>query len=750
MIMKGILIMNKQVCMLLFFVLILFSGYVCSQNMIVNGDFSNGLDSWTAYRANPAEPGATPAVWISPTTEHMIIRAAYDADGSGAEQIFDIGQADDFVLKFKYGYGNIGSYSSVTINWHDASGNPLTGVSYFQWTFDWRTEPDPNPNDVVYNNGSWSDGHNLIGRVVHFTRGNTTGNSNLVPENAAKARIRLRQHYQGYQTYFDDIQWYPIEQVPAEIDFSNGSPFNQEVRGQNVKTTGTADVEQWYNGRVLDVSRGSSIRGVAGGLEADTYNWKDRTGRDVGSSSGKKGRPTLEFLRESRDYDCELIVTANVRGVGQGVNVNWQQTDTSPSTLAALAADWVYYTNYIVQNYRQGDTLDSRSANIINSLQWYESQPDPNDVNYDTLLSQEEPAVPKVVYWEIGNEPKAPMTGYVDPISITDYVNNYKAITTAMLAEDPTIKVGPCFTNPVYEEEYYDALLSDPDAIVDFISYHPYNTIDYYNSDMSWLEERLNTKLKDGVFYNVGLNKGKLTQHGRDAEAVELIASEWNPGAVSITLGGANSSYMIHALACAELVFSFGLTGEITAANYWIWPINWQDDNPNVKLPVTKTFDMMQYYMGNTIIDSYSEGSVNIYPMKNVDDLGVAAAIWGINASNTNDAEIVLDLVNLETPMPIGSIKQYTLSQKFGTDYFSTSENDIGWFVTEYTGADISNLHLTMEKSTLSVLVLEIGYPTGCNEQIKVPQDINQDCRVDLLDLKELAAYWLVSTDPAL
>ena len=80
---------------------------------------------------------------------------------------------------------------------------------------------------------------------------------------------------------------------------------------------------------------------------------------------------TLEFLRQARDQNAQVVLTANVRGIGTSRmgDGDFQYTDNSVGTLASLAADWVRYTNYIVQNYRQGDTISvPGDAAILNAL----------------------------------------------------------------------------------------------------------------------------------------------------------------------------------------------------------------------------------------------------------------------------------------------------------------------------------------------------------------------------------------------
>ena len=56
------------------------------------------------------------------------------------------------------------------------------------------------------------------------------------------------------------------------IDASGGTSFNPNILGQ-CPTTGCGDDAAW----ALNVSYNSSVRGVAGGLDADTYNWQDLT-----------------------------------------------------------------------------------------------------------------------------------------------------------------------------------------------------------------------------------------------------------------------------------------------------------------------------------------------------------------------------------------------------------------------------------------------------------------------------------------
>src|SRR5690606_7740410 len=147
----------------------------------------------------------------------------------------------------------------------------------------------------------------------------------------------------------------------------------------------------------------------------------------------------------------------------------------------------------IVQNYRQGDTIsDTRAADILNSLTWSSAYVNGFGTadNFTKLLAPDEAAVPPVIYWEIGNEPTISLNnaysvsnGFTFTANPGEYRDRYIAITTAMLEEDPNIKVGPCLVNARSANNalMLNTLLDSP-AQIDFISYHPYGSMgDYPN-----------------------------------------------------------------------------------------------------------------------------------------------------------------------------------------------------------------------------------------------------------------------------
>lgn len=277
------------------------------------------------------------------------------------------------------------------------------------------------------------------------------------------------------------------QQINVNVQASQ-QPFNRGVFGLN------ADASPYYSegyGAAYDASlsllNGTSYRGEAGGFWAESYDWRirEKVSGPLPLPGGgmARGQSTLELLRNSRDSGgTNLILTVNEHGLGHFDNGNVVYDDTSLNTLTTMAADWVFYTNYIVQNYRQGDdwSQDPKAADItrvLNSLNW--TGP---DFRSDLLLAPGEAAVPKATYWEIGNEVNL-RAGDSPADTGAAYRSRYNAITTAMTAIDNTIKVGPSVTG-MYQngqneaKDYLKELLKPVNNTwerVDFVSYHPYD-----------------------------------------------------------------------------------------------------------------------------------------------------------------------------------------------------------------------------------------------------------------------------------
>jgi len=256
------------------------------------------------------------------------------------------------------------------------------------------------------------------------------------------------------------------------IDFRQGTAFSPWVRGQcPYRSVGEGAWEPLW-----DLTIGSMGRGLAGGLDADTYDWRDiDSGSGWGTPAWSGRFTTLKFLQYARDHQAVGLITANAFGGGYR---DWDDLN-NPGVFVCqnvnpdgLAADWVRYINFIVQNYRQGDegSLSGEDLRVYNSIVNWDGRP--------KLLAPGEGSVPAVQYWEIGNEPE--LGGYGDfltnhYLSPTDYRDRYKLISAAMLAVDPTLKFGPCLINPSDPaQQWLPLLAADTAAPVDFVGYHPY------------------------------------------------------------------------------------------------------------------------------------------------------------------------------------------------------------------------------------------------------------------------------------
>jgi hypothetical protein len=481
------------------------------------------------------------------------------------------------------------------------------------------------------------------------------------------------------------------------VNMTGGSSFSRGILGQ-------CPIPGYRDDMVVDsleLAKNASVRGVAGGLDADTYNWKDLTD-GFGSERDNPPITTLKFLRRARDYNTQVVLTANARGIGSGGDIDaFQYTDKSVGSLAGLAADWVRYTNYIVQNYRQGDTItvpgDAAILNALPSGRWSSGK----------LPLPGEPLPPKVAYWEIGNEP-ATNTGIYYYLSPEDYTARYKTITSAMLAQDPTIKVGlGCSLAP----------LSDSSARVDFIGWHPYGSVGDSNGSSASAVAR---DLRGVKMFQINTHQtlvSALQSNGRPANT-PLVYTEWNPSSMQLA-GYASNNSMMCALGIAETVFSYAELG-ISSAMYWIYP---SSTNPsfglrNNDLPACKTFAALRDHMGDTLVSSWygngidaahaSNSSVRLYVTK--DSLTGEVALWGLNFSDSSDATVTVDLNDLGFTTTTGTLMQLKVDPSYAQQLLnptgSASEVYIDWQSTPLTSLNTDNLTLTLGHAGITLLVL--------------------------------------------
>ena len=161
-------------------------------------------------------------------------------------------------------------------------------------------------------------------------------------------------------------------------------------------------------------------------------------------------------------------------------------TNAVTGTAAQLAADWVRYCNILVQTYRQGQEgligsdPNFNAADNAENLRVYNSVKLGGDWGgRDVLLTNGEAAVPKVIWWEVGNEPEVDLGA--DSTLVTQHViadkivyrDRYRTIANAMKAVDGSIQTGPCITAG-NNNEWLGRVAEDTNAPLDFVGMHPY------------------------------------------------------------------------------------------------------------------------------------------------------------------------------------------------------------------------------------------------------------------------------------
>ena len=480
----------------------------------------------------------------------------------------------------------------------------------------------------------------------------------------------------------------------------------------------------------LERVTGSSLRGVSGGLNADIYDWRTRNGNP---------RPTtLEFMRHARDTSSTLFITANIRGLTipdvTSPTTHRMYYTTNTAVLAGVAADWVRYTNRIAQIYHQGDTIsDPRDVGILNSLTWktgYVNEFGTAD-NFTTLTAVGEPPVPPVKYWEIGNEPNVSLanaysttnaytfTGTAGNSTPADYANRYMALTNAMLAEDPTIKVGPCITNArAGNAAIILTALLQTTATIHFISYHPYGSMgDTSNAIVQ--QDYLGGVYTEQKNFQKDIKDLVALYRPAQVNTMEYSASETNVSDFP-TNNQFQESTMSHALGSVESVMSWGRLG-LTAAHYWIW-ITFVSPNFDAfhrdydRFPVSMAFEKMRDKLGDKLIGSFdANDKVHIHVVGSYTTSTVH--VWAMNFANSQDIPFQLSLIN--GPGAAGSrvTKEVLQATSGPTNLFSANlapdqaggpVRQVDWTAPiVMPGADPTNLNLTLPAATLTLLTIE-------------------------------------------
>lgn len=544
-----------------------------------------------------------------------------------------------------------------------------------------------------------SGGRSLYAGSVGIATANASGEVKVYIHDFPASNAASRTWYQGVA----------VSKVTASaehtVDFAwDGIAFSRGVRGLALADV-SIDRGEYHVGipRSLEVARGSAIRGVATGLAADLYDWRTRNGN-------QPRPPTLQFLRYSRDFQAELWLGANIRGIVEpDPNGGFRYFDTNTTTLAAMAAEWVRYVNHIVPTYRQGDTIsDSSDAAILNSLTW--SSDFPGDA-FDTLLAPGEAEVPLVQYWEIGNEPTIGVGSFSVNNSYTlnpaEYHTRYAAVANAIKTENPLVKVGPTLVHAGREDEHLRILLNDNSLPVDFITYHPYEK-------MGLLDDPAEITLHLGSIHSHQMQflneiKQIVAESGRDTNAMEYAATEVNVSNWD-TNDSDREARMAHALGTVETIFSHARLG-LVASHYWIWPTHRWD---GTEYPVFKAYQKLRDHLGDTLLSVYAFRDVRVYVTR--DSRTGEIAVWGLNFSEQDSTTVQLNLADLPPAQraTLHRLEHYSgttslLSLNASSEMPGGQVISVDWNSSEVELAGLDNFEFQLPAATLSLLVIEPG-----------------------------------------
>jgi|GEM_PF-6058175 len=405
-----------------------------------------------------------------------------------------------------------------------------------------------------------------------------------------------------------------------EVDVAQGRPLHREILGQT-----------WpFYQKAPAPGSAVSMRGVAGGLGADTYDWRTAIG---GGDSPAEGT-TLDYLRACRDHNWVPLITANLRGIPKAGSPNYASMDARE--LAVLAADWVVYCNVILPKYREGDTVtDPEAQRILKSITWSPK-----------LLSRSEAPVPKVAYWELGNEPAvgAGRTPEGAHFSFQDhpeqFAGNYAVLAEAMLKADPSIKLGPCFAGGEMLESlavrpHVKALFSSK-APMHFVSYHGYSYIHQLWPDGA----KMSGVLRGDAWKTFAETKhrrvlDKLRECGRDVSEIEFMVSEYNPA----SWGDNNAqASMGRALGTAANLMAFMEHSYVMAHTWDVVTYT------GVKWPVLLVFEKFFEELGDVFLGSYVRDGVVACATRSKDKPGLM--VWGLNFDDNTPRKLEVRFPN--------------------------------------------------------------------------------------------------------
>ncbi|MGH1541620.1 MAG: alpha-L-arabinofuranosidase C-terminal domain-containing protein [Arenicella sp.] len=336
-------------------------------------------------------------------------------------------------------------------------------------------------------------------------------------------------------------------EISLQIDLEKSRPVNRNLLGNNVQWVDNGDelidqktLEFKYDKVAKARKLGISVLRYPGGSLADLYHWQDGLGsldqRKNNSRFHGKGQDsirfgTTEFLTLTRTLNAEPMITVNVI-----------------TGSAEEAADWVKQTNITRLRDAEGELL------------------------------------PKVKYWEIGNEPYL-----IDDnqkhlaIMPEDFANKANEFIKKMKQVDPSIIVGIPLRSDMIAgspatpiQGYNHRLLGSIKAEFDYVSLHnayfPFipgkapEISDLYHATLAGSQY---------VMEDIRATQQQLKTFFPNRKPLIAI-TEYSP---FFTIGkGKSDGYiasLLGALYIADLLTTFANSNDVWMANYWSLAGNW-------------------------------------------------------------------------------------------------------------------------------------------------------------------------------
>ncbi len=484
------------------------------------------------------------------------------------------------------------------------------------------------------------------------------------------------------------------ETFAAEImvDGGNARRVNPYLLGNNVQWVDRGDellsaATMRPNPAVMDKVRklGVSVLRYPGGSLADLYHWKDGMGsageRKTNRRFHAKGKDrillgTFEFLSICREIGAEPLITINV-------------VTGSPKE----AAEWVEQVN--IKRLRDASGI-----------------------------------LPKVKYWEIGNEPYL-----IDDnqrslaVQPGEYARRANRFIREMRRVDPTIRIGiplrsdklagfPATPFPGYNKK----VLSEIKEAIDFVSVHnAYYPFIYDKAPSDSAIYLATMSSPDIVMENIRQTRSELKRY-RKEKHIPIALTEYN---AMFTMGNRKKDGYIAsltgALYIADLLMKLGTMDDLLMANYWSLSGNWYFgtvDQRGRKRPsyhVLKAFHAIwNGHVLNTEVESptFQSPGAGIAPKRKgirlVDAIttiqGDRLRVMIINKHRIAKGSITLDLSKLHKKVASIHMKELTAKNYFAFDKFD--DDKVAW--RDSTVRDHLPLKLTLSPHSLAVVEMQL------------------------------------------